>query len=116
MWEAVPLLLSTAAGSDPAPLRKAALVSLMAFDHADIGPWAAALLPKTSGETRTAVLALLASRETWTRNLLRAIERGSVTADTVPQDIIERVRAHSDPEVARLAGKVFPAAQSSGTG
>lgn len=109
--EAVPMLLSIAAGSDPVALRKAALVSLMAFEHADIGPWATALLPKTAGDTRTALLALLASRAPWSRSLLRAIESGAVAANTVPRDIIDRVRAHPDADVTKLAARIFPTEQ-----
>lgn len=112
--EALPALMAIVAGRESVALRKAALVSLMAFDQPDIGAWAAPLLRQTAGEIRTALLALLVSRPQWSRPLLRLVESGEVAANTVPLDMIERIRTHTEPDVAQLAAKVFPASTPAG--
>lgn len=105
---AVPELLAVAAGAEPLVLRRAALGSLMHFDQADIGTWAAALLPKTAGDIRTSLLALLASRAPWSRHLLRAIESGKISSSEVSPDIVDRLRGHQQADVAEAVAKVFP--------
>ena len=105
---AVPVLRAIAAGNHPAPLRKTSLVSLMIYDRPDTGAWAAGFLPQTKGEVQTAAQALLASRATWSLDLLRAVQAGKIPASDIPADIVARVRAHRDASVAELVGKVFP--------
>ncbi|MBI4626891.1 MAG: c-type cytochrome [Verrucomicrobia bacterium] len=105
---AVPALFAVAAGPEPPTLRRTAVVSLMHFDQAEIGPWAAALLPKTTGDIRTAILALLSSRAAWARHLLGSIESGQIAAADIPPDIVDRMRGHQPVDVAELVAKVFP--------
>jgi putative heme-binding domain-containing protein len=112
--DAVPALLSIAAGKEPDALRKAALVALMMYDQPDIGPWAAAQLPKTSGDVQTAFLALMASRASWSADLLRAVETGRIMASAIPPDIVARIRAHQDEAVTKLAARIFPRAAAGG--
>lgn len=106
--EAVPALLAVAEGNEPDTLRKTALVALAGYDQPEIGAWAAALLPGTKGDLRTGVLALMASRARWSRNLLHAVENGQIATDTVPPDIVDRMRGHNDPEVYKLLNQLFP--------
>jgi putative heme-binding domain-containing protein len=113
---ALPVLLEVAASNDPVALRKAALVALMAYDQPDIGPWAVALLPKTSGEMRTGVLALLASRASWSLTLLQAIERGQFAAKDVPPNVVDRMRGHQDENLAQRVAKIFPPITASPAG
>lgn len=106
--EAVPVLMTIASGNDLVALRKAALVSLMSYDQDDIGTQAATLLTNTTNEVRTATLALLASRAKWSMNLLQAVQSGQVAANSVPADMVDRIRGHKDTAVAELVAKVFP--------
>lgn len=106
--DALPRLLEIARSSEPAPLRKAALISLMAYEQPDIGPAAVALLSTSAGEVRTAVLALLASRSAWSLDLLRAVKSGAVAANTVPRDIVDRMRDHESAEVRSLLRELYP--------
>lgn len=106
--DAVPVLLGIAAGNDLASLRKAALVSLMSYEQDEIGVKASALLPKTTNEVRTTTIALLASRAKWSVSLLQAVQAGQVAANSVPPDMVDRIRGHKDPAVAELVAKVFP--------
>lgn len=112
--EAAPLLRTIAASNEAPALRKTALVSLMAFDDPSIGPWAVALLPKTSGDVHTATLALLASRSPWSRHLLETIAAGKIQARTVPIDIVDRIRSHRESEVTTLVAQVFPPLKTAG--
>lgn len=111
---ALPALLAVAAGNDPATLRKAALVAIMTYDHPDIGSWAVALLPKTTGDVRVATLALASSRAPWSLNLLHAIQNGQIPASSVPPNLVDRIRGHKDRNVADLAAKIFPPPAASG--
>lgn len=105
---AVPVLLGIAEGKDLVALRKAALVSLMSYDQDEIGAKALALLPKTTNEVHTATLALLASRAKWSMGLLQAVQSGQVAANSVPADMVDRMRGHKDTAVKELVAKVFP--------
>ncbi|MEY4940868.1 MAG: hypothetical protein RIQ93_2603 [Verrucomicrobiota bacterium] len=110
---AVPALLAIAGGAEPPALRKAALVSLMAYDQPEIGRAAEAFLPETAGEVRTATLSLLASRALWSIYLLNAIQAGKIAANAVSADIVDRIRAHDNRLVSDLAAKVFPPSTAS---
>ncbi|MFN5805335.1 MAG: dehydrogenase, partial [Opitutia bacterium] len=109
--DAPALLLSIATADPSVPLRKASLISLMAYDDPAIGPKAVAMLsaPKLDVEVRTAVLALLASRAPWSADLLRAVESGSVAASVVPADIVDRMRGHASDDVKALVARMYPA-------
>ena len=112
--DAVRLLLAIAAGNEPVTLRKAALISLMAYDRKEIGTQATVLLTKTTGEVRTATLALLASRAAWSVDLLQSIQAGGISASAVPTDIVDRIRGHHEKDVAALVAKVFPPVAAKG--
>lgn len=105
---AVPTLVAIAGGLESPSLRKVALVSLMAYDQADIGATVVSFLPQTSGEVRSAALSLLASRAQWSVNLLDAVAAGKIEAGTVSADIVDRMRGHENRIVANLVAKVFP--------
>ena len=106
--DAPKILLALAQSAEPAPLRKAALVSLMAYDQPALGPPAVALLGTTAGEVRTTVLALLASRTLWSLDLLQAVRAGTVGANTVPRDMVERMRSHESKQVQALLAELYP--------
>lgn len=112
--DTVRLLLAIAAGNEPVTLRKAALISLMAYDRKEIGTQATVLLTKTTGEVRTATLALLASRAAWSVDLLQSIQAGGIPASAVPTDIVDRIRGHHEKDVAALVAKVFPPVAAKG--
>lgn len=112
--DAVNVLLAIGSANEPAALRKAALVSLMPYTQPEIGTKITALLPQTTNDVHTAALALLSSRAAWSLNLLQAVQSGQVAADSIPADIVERIRGHKDKETSALVAKVFPKAPESG--
>jgi putative membrane-bound dehydrogenase-like protein len=105
---AVPALLSAASGSGPDELRRASLTSLSSYDDDAIGEKVAALLPRLSGDVRTAGLTLLASRAKWSVRLLDAVQGGRMKAKEIPEDVATRLRASEEKSVAELAARVLP--------
>src|SRR4051812_21504214 len=63
--ESVPVLLHVLETATEPALQKAALASLQAFDFPEIGARTIARLPQLEGESRSAALVLLTSRESW---------------------------------------------------
>jgi putative membrane-bound dehydrogenase-like protein len=105
---AVPALLAAASGSETDELRKASLASLSSYDDTTIGAQISALLPKLSGDVRTAAFALLASRAKWSVRLLDFVQGGRLKATDVPEDVATRLRGSEDKTVAELATRVLP--------
>jgi putative heme-binding domain-containing protein len=112
--EALPALLAIADSAESPPLRKAALISLMSYDRPEVGEKAVAIVEKTVGEVRLAALALLASRSEWSRQLLEAVKAGRIVANTVPRDMVERIRQHEPKQVQALLTELYPAAPGAG--
>lgn len=98
--ESVPVLLQVLETAPEQPLQKAALASLQAFDLPEIGAKTIARLSQLEGESRSAALVLLTSRETWSGQLVAAVKAGKVDAALVPRDIAQRLAQHHD--VAQL--------------
>ncbi|NBN95534.1 MAG: dehydrogenase, partial [Verrucomicrobia bacterium] len=65
--EAMGVLLTIAASAEAAPLRKAALISLMSYDRPEVGAQAVTIVEQGAGEVRLAALALLVSRAEWSQ-------------------------------------------------
>ncbi len=107
--EALTPLLAVAREDGPEELRKASLAALSSFDADEIGSQVAALLPKATGDVRTAAFTLLASRAKWSLRLLDAVQAGRVKVKEVPEDVATRLRACEDKQVAELAARVLPA-------
>jgi putative heme-binding domain-containing protein len=106
----VPALLAVAAGNGADELRKAALVALSAYEDGQIGARVAALLPGLKGQAQLAAFTLLASRPAWSRQLLSAIEAGTILAAGVPDDVANRLRRHRDEQVGSTARRLLPVA------
>ena len=90
---AVTALLAVASSSAPASLRKAAFAALSSYDVESIGREVADLLPKLTGEVRTAAITLLASRPAWSQHLI-----GKVRPTDLPQDVGKRLRLLPEPK------------------
>jgi len=105
---AVPALLAAAQEAGPDDLRRASLASLSSYDQEEIGAKVATLLPRVSGDVRTAAFTLLASRAKWSLRLLDAVQGGKVKVADVPDDVATRLRASAEPQVADLAARVLP--------
>ncbi len=110
---AVPALLAIASEEKATnDLRKAALVSLLLYEDAAIGNAVATLYSKLPEDARPAAMNLLASRESWSRELLRLLTAGTVKPADFPADIAARLRLQ--PGLAEEVARLLPAAPVGG--
>lgn len=107
-------LLALAESAEVAPLRRAALISLMSYAQPELGPKVVAIAEQSVGEVRLAALALLASRAEWSQSLLEAVKSARLAANTVPRDMVDRMRSHEAAPVQALLAELYPAAAASG--
>lgn len=105
---AVPALLSIAKSNGQDSLRKAALVSLGAYEAPSIGRQIAELLGRLPDEIQTAAMAVLASRSDWSRGLLSMIQAERIKTSDVPDDIIARLRSHNEDSLNELLAELLP--------
>jgi putative heme-binding domain-containing protein len=112
--EAMGALLAVAGSTEAAALRKAALISLMSYDRPEVGAQAVTTVEQGAGEVRLAALALLVSRAEWSQQLLQAVRSGRIAANTVPRDMVERMRQHEPKQVPALLAEVYPVTPAAG--
>jgi len=112
--EAQAALLAIADSAEAAPLRKAALISLMSYGQSEVGIKAVTIVEKSAGEIRLTALALLASRAEWSQQLLAAVKDGRVPANTVPRDMVERMRQHEPKQLQSLLAEFYPVKPAAG--
>ncbi len=112
--EAVPVLLKLATSEGEADLRRAAFASLGAYDSADIAGATLAALPSLPEAVRPAAFTLLASRPTWTGDLIAALQSGALPLSLVPNDVADQLRSHSEESVRIAAVKLLPAPVAGG--
>lgn len=103
---AAPVLLEIASAEGDLTIRRAAFVSLSAYNDPEIGRKLIALLPGLPTDARGAALSALASRPAWSTTLLAAFDAG-LKLD-VPAEVAERLRMHPDPAARERAVKRFP--------
>jgi len=97
----------------PLPVRLAALAGLARDTDPAVATEVLGLLgPAAPAEVRTAALALLVSRPAWSLSLLEAMGRRVVDRQTVPAEIVERLRRSPEPKVREGALAVWPAPPS----
>lgn len=106
--KAVPVLLKLAESEKDDDLRNAALASLSAYDGPDIGRAVAKLLPTWPASVQRSGINLLASRSTWSLDLLQTIQSGVVPPSVVPFNLAAQLRANRDLKVRDLAAKLLP--------
>jgi putative heme-binding domain-containing protein len=112
--EAQATLLAIAGSAEATPLRKAALISLMSYGQPEVGAKAVSIVEQGAGEVRLTALALLASRAEWSQQLLEAVRSGRIAANTVPRDMVERMRQHEPKQVQGLLTELYPEKPAAG--
>jgi putative membrane-bound dehydrogenase-like protein len=104
----VPVLLDLLKQSPSAAVRQEALGALQRYDDPRIGERVVALylaeLPEKDG-VRSAALALLSSRPSWSLQFLKAIDAGKIDARSIPLDVVRSLKLHADKDVAKLIEK-----------
>lgn len=106
---AVPTLLAIA--KDPGALSGLAntcLASLTLYDEAAIGKEITDVFPKLPRDRQEAALSLLASRTSFSLDLLSAIESAAISRDAISDDLLTRLRQHADEKVRGKLTALFP--------
>jgi putative heme-binding domain-containing protein len=103
----VPVLLKLVCSARDPALRGAALGALARYDSPVIAVQVVRVLASMTDDVRADAFGLLASRPSWARTLLEAVEAGKVDARSVPPEAVQRIRLHRDPALAVLARKVW---------
>ena len=98
---AVPILLQLTSGAADIGVRKASLAALRAYDGPEIARQLIDVEGDLSVELRDLMLEVLASRRSWSLDLLAAVERGQVSADSIPLSAVRTILLHRDDEIAR---------------
>jgi putative heme-binding domain-containing protein len=91
-------------------VRKGALQSLMRYSNPDIARRICdayhSTLTDEAGQ-REAALQALASRPNWTAQFLSEIEQFRIPVTSVPADVIQQMRLHTDPEIQARIDKLW---------
>ncbi len=103
--ECVPLLLGIVAGKEPDTLRQTALTALQAYNDERIGAAVVKLYPQLTGEVRETAETLLVSRKAWSKQVLEAVDAGTLAAKSLPTPMVKRMLLHRDEQIAALVKK-----------
>jgi putative heme-binding domain-containing protein len=100
---AVPVLMKLLA-SPSIPIKRAALLSLNAYEDPGIGKevcnrWHNSLPDER--DLRSIALQLLASRAAWSKSLVKEVSESRIRSTEVPLDLIQQMRLHQDAELDR---------------
>ncbi|HUG20596.1 MAG TPA: dehydrogenase, partial [Planctomycetaceae bacterium] len=103
--DSVPVLLQLLASDAEAKndsLLAAVLTALQTHPEPEIGAVVVKRYPTLSKETQPVAQTLLSSRKVWSRQLLEAIDAGSIDKETLPLDLVRKMTIHSDDRIAAL--------------
>lgn len=101
------VLLALLKKTQDAELQGASLGALQSYDTVEIGATVVAQLPKFSEESRYVALNLLASRKEWARELLNAVDAGTIPPKTIPIEVVQRILFQKDDRNQALVEKHF---------
>jgi len=108
----VPVLLQILDRSKDQALRKATLGALLLYDDTSIGHKVVSLYNSLDTETLPVAQNLLASRATWSRLLVKAVQTGGIKSEAVPLNIVRKIKLHPDDSLGRLAENIWGATES----
>ncbi len=111
----VPVLLQVAEHSKDTPVRSAALGALQAYDDAKIAAEVVRLHNTLPGDARDVAQSLLASRVSWSLELLKAIDAGQIARESIPMPVVRRILLHPDEQLAALVRKQWGDVQGATT-
>ncbi len=95
-------LLGLITSSQSSAIKRSAMQALMNYDDPKIGTTICngfqSTLPDEHG-LRSTAQRVLASRVSWTKQLLEELTSRRINRDTIPLDIVQQMRLHDDPEI-----------------
>lgn len=104
----VPLLIHLAESDKEDGIRNAAIASLAKYDDPQIGAAVVKMYNALPPSVRPAAQSLLASRESWSGQLMQAIDSGDIRAGAIQSDTIDKLRMVKEPKAAHLVSRHFP--------
>ncbi len=107
----VPGLISLLREPGDEELTIAVLGALQKYGHPEIGEAIVTCFPRLAPAAQASAQAVLASRSTWAKQLMAAVEANSVAPASLSQDTVARMRWHPDPDLVAQVAKWFPVAQ-----
>lgn len=107
---AIDSLMTIIDGNQPPELQRAAFAALAKYDRIEIAEKTLDVLSRLEAEPRTAGIALLMSRPTWTRRLTQQLQSGSVPTSWLSSHVVDQLRTSLDEEIRTVATKLFPSA------
>ena len=98
-------LLAILASSDDQALCSATLTTLQHFEAPQIANQILTQYSKLPAESTVVAITTLASRASWSRALLEAVDAGTIAQDAIPLDSVRRMTMHEDQTIASLVSK-----------
>jgi len=100
-----PVLLNLAVQTSDPALQRVVLTALQQFDRPEIGSAVLARFEDFDEFSRAAALNLLASRSTWSLQLLEAVDAGRVAPNRISPDAVQKMKTYPDKRIAQLLRK-----------
>jgi hypothetical protein len=110
--QSVPLLLKIAGSAGDESVRTSSIAALSKFEDAAIGADVVKVYGDLPANAQAAAQTLLASRLEWARQLLKALDTGTIKARSIDPGTVDKLRLYDDTEVKRLVAAQFPGTPS----
>lgn len=110
--EHVSLLADLLLPPHPDDVRSAATAALQRQSHPDVATQIINRWPRLSPGTRSALVPLLLSRDSWVRPLLAAVQAGKIPGSEIPPATRPRLAQNRDPKIRQAFTQLFAPSQS----
>ena len=108
--KAIPVLLGIVKSEPGRDLKRAALGALKPYNDARIPAAVLAVYGELPDGLRKVAGMLLAGREAWALELLRAVDTGELAAGLVSAEVVSLLRSHGDGRIGQLLARHFAGA------
>lgn len=105
--DSVPVLLDVLTKSTDDASKAAALSALSNYNEDRIAATVLGQYGQMTEDLRNVAQGLLVSRKPWAKSLLEAVDKGDITATSVPEETIRKLSIHRDAAIAALIKKHF---------
>jgi putative heme-binding domain-containing protein len=103
----LPILLDQIADARDTALHKPALAAMQQFEDPAIADEVIGRLNSFDDQTRPAALELLSSRPAWAESLLDAVDVGKVSKNSLPQDVVRKIKTYKEKSIVALTKKLW---------
>lgn len=101
----LPVMLSLLSAKESPTLHKTTLGALQSYKDDKIGSEVVKLLPTMAQDVREVAESLLVGRREWSRQLLTAVDAGSIAPKSIPLPTLRKLLLHRDDQIAKLIKK-----------